>query len=625
MRIKHKKFVLVLLFLTSACVPLAAWFESLVDEAVLGLERGHVKLSHEIERVELKMAHRLESLAEDATLQKNFDWNLQNSVSRYLDSGLQSGLLSQILIVDSDCRVLQSADLGNRIPLDCQLINPNGAKSGNRFWVQVGDAQPILALWYPLRIQGQKVSMVGMLRISEVSDLRESKAFPWSIVSYRSDKLKALADVIAPSAPIADGEPMITPTFLLEKIAVRLPAWHKGVLPFLAVSVLLLSLWYFGLSELQMSSAQNSHRLEMGRVLDYFKSILGDDWDINMSLEKMIISSTDQFSAFADERAEWITAGEKLRAELHQTRQKIAHLVLESTVSDQSGRTVESIQKGLEGMSANLAAIASRVRDFKNSTLHRLIDLSDQWCRGAEERNARKFLKSLSETAARDPDRFASRLHEELAVILSGALTGLDQANAITSLITTMEVEMERVGNLVGQWQSVFRQGAEVAPKDLMDQLLGIQALCSHTAADVSFMNFGLEIFDDQKNADLVAMGCFSLYRQLFEVFGSKIASIETIASEENGRTGLTIQPVLINESLGANPSELSAPMGNWSEHPDFKKAVELFREAKAEKLLAENSGSGVQFVVAWPQSSQGERWAQSQEDGDIRGNLQSL
>jgi len=445
-----------------------------------------------------QLALMMHDVTSDKLLLQNMNWGYSNSVTQALQSRLRVGELEQLEIFDAQCKSLARVHQRTSLPGSCDT-----AATGQFVWSKnPADQTAVLSLTFvfgeapkgPYKVMGAVNLSDQWLSIQ--SELRSAANVAGVLITPPGDPLPS-KKVISTEGTDSTGQPTIamvaTAARFVPWVAQPVVAETARRLQTLTI-ITAIGLLFFG----WLRQKRHLHRLktEFATFSDWVSELSSDPLKSGTDANPLSTSLLwrpefkdlkDQLSSFLDRLADKKHVVEKEREEISallaerddlllRCRHRLAELSELNTLGEQLKRTTRAFAAHVHDIHDAFEDLQSILSSGLRHESRQLVRLADRWVSGLRERGARKFIRSLAETAGSTPEK--SALDDEINDLqsTSQAITDLSLSAAMHAQKLVQSVE--HTAEVASMWDKLsHRNPSEESVASWKDITTGLQRL----------------------------------------------------------------------------------------------------------------------------------------------------
>lgn len=606
---------------------LVTFLEEQTASKAAWLANGRATFAESLGQTRARLVNGAWQAVNDQAIQQNIELKNFNTVGQTLQNYLRAGEVSQIELVDDDCNLLARVPMAEKpLPAGCRP----GAEQDVQptlFWHRDSDAGPTLSVRIPKVIGGQRYLLVSHV----VLDQAWLSAYPslaW-LVSNKHDF--NLFEDSSRGLVWIDGfddnhEPLAT---------IRMAGWLSRIMPnFMHYSLeprTVNSFWWLYLLTV-ISLAVVMGRESVYQKQDHEKRVKIRDW-----IRERCATNTFRNLKIADRGDDWFGVATQMQSmidRVSEQKQTQVRLLKErqeqlSLGAVQRDREISDLQERLAGMS-DLSSLKEQLQHSTESFLGKMEDVRDlcetmfdiassglakrtkelndfcgRWKAGVadeshRERGARKFFRSLSESAGSKPGR--TKLDDELDTLSDLASTTLDQSLNLAMLTRQTLAELESGVQVAALWHGLaMRDSQRERTADWVACLTAAQRL---VAADTRYATLTFERLPATNSPEetyppvaKVAMisGMFHLYMALLSDVKVNAITLPIVLRQKRFHDHGTI--ILSLPQPAADVAD-AAPGRSQSYHLELAKAI--FAPLRIRVAFLPPTVAGVPVALTW-------------------------
>ena len=488
------------------------FFEQHIASRIAWLVHGRALFTEVLGQTRARLVNGAWQAVNDQAMQQNIEMKNINTVGQTLQNYLRAGEVSQMELMDADCNLLARVPTSDRSMLTgCRS---DEAVKPTLFWHRDADGAPTLSVRIPKIVGGKQYQLVAHVVLDQawlsahpsLAALVGRGNFSLFESSSRglvwSDGVDAAGESLA-TIRVSGWLSRILPNFMRYSLESRSPSfWWLYVICALAFSIGLVQEGIIARRDLELRERLREwiqKKCSTGALRDLKIAERGNQWfGISTQMQAMIDRILDQKQTqvrLLRERQDQLSMGAVQRdREISELQERLSGMADLASLKEQLQHSTQNFLSKME----DVRELCENIFDVSSSGLAKhskeLHEFYSRWKVGVadeshRERGARKFFRSLSETASVRPGK--TKLDDELDSL--GELTSatLDQSLHMAMLARQVLSELESGVQVAALWHGLaMRDGQRERTCDWVSCLIAAQRL---VAADTRYATLSFE------------------------------------------------------------------------------------------------------------------------------------
>jgi hypothetical protein len=377
----------------------------------------------------------ISKVTSDTTLKQNMRWKLSNSVKRRLKISVQQGVVDQIHIWNSSCKLLASANLMNALPSNCPKSEKGNFITDRFVWTTIKDA-PVLTVVKKLVSGRKSYYVMGMVQIDQnwlnlQGDLKKIYAKLDLTISNENAVSGAIVIREGRNASGNSIATLGTQEFMDKFFGGNFLSAEPFKNPFFWPTWIL-SAFFITMIWLQNKKWREDTAFKQRELIEWCKSLSPianvivkgkkveeDGLDLRLAqkyVSQAIQTKNDAMRGATRKRGALEGTINDLELEIQSFQKRLAELAELDSLAIQLQRTTGSFLDKMEllhSRSEDLSDVLDSSVAVNSQTLSGILA---EWERGISERGTRKFIRGLGETEG--ANGFETLLEEQINTII---------------------------------------------------------------------------------------------------------------------------------------------------------------------------------------------------------------
>lgn len=488
------------------CLSLSAWglnLEKQAHQRLLELANARASYQLALAGTKSRLSALVGNVASDTVLQQSVNWRLQHSVQGALQGRLKEGGVDQIALFDKACNDLGHASLSKALTLSCQTQQSVSNNSENYFWLSDTDT-PILGL---ARRPAAGPASEGLVVATVHLDAAWLQASgDLSQILTTSDLAiggKAGTIVFEESPTAAGAAPPLKATRMSDRLLLSAGGTRVATEGALVWGPLAGA--FMGACWLFMQGRQTRRRTErlLGEHLHWCRSVAlvretdSEGPEARLELQSVLEKTRQTVDSLLADKSD-LTASlsqknealqgqvRQLAKDLETQRLHLSQLAELDSLSVQLQRTSGAFLRKMLELREAAADLHSLMGQGLLGESKKLSAALMTWQTGIVERGARKFIRSLAETASTTGTDTA--LDEQLQNLIRMSQDISSLASSGSEFAQSIDQAAVFAARLAEIWEGLSIRSDDSNCLSLLDPLEDAKALVKLEFADVRFV-----------------------------------------------------------------------------------------------------------------------------------------